>query len=262
MFAKQFLGDMSSRNQIADTMSDKSVEVINENEAVPTSVNEYDHQRCKTATGMTRPKRPTTRVSSQNESIRDNQSVTQHSQAQLALSRSMFFNAVDEVGSRESQTNTTENTMIDYATAPIKNNKRAHLRTSHNLPLHSTNRTRCSSSLAYSNNRTSRQLGQNDIIERKSTKELFRTRLLNNRGRAQAANLSQRVFKRNDWNYRIQNSETTDQFRPPSHLPLHKQAEKILKDANEKAKIESIAQKNRARFIRISNLDVSRGPTT
>ena len=63
--------------------------------------------------------------------------MTQQSHVQMGLSRSHFFNAVDEVGSRESRTDTTE------SKATAGNSKPTHLKTLENLKI---NKRRCSSS--------------------------------------------------------------------------------------------------------------------
>lgn len=49
-------------------------------------------------------------------------------------------------------------------------------------------------------------------------KELFRARLLKDKGRDEASRLSQKVFERKDWNYRVK-YDGVKPFKPPTHLP-------------------------------------------
>ena len=89
--------------------------------------------------------------------------------------------------------------------------------------------------------------------ERRSMRDLFRARLLNDKGREEVSRLSQRVFERKDWNYRMKH-DGVKPFRPPSHLPSEAQTQRILDETIQRDGSNS-KLKNKVRFVSAKRLD-------
>jgi len=49
-------------------------------------------------------------------------------------------------------------------------------------------------------------------------KALFRARLLNDKGKERVSKLSEKVFVRQNWNYKV-GYDGQNQYKPPSHKP-------------------------------------------
>lgn len=65
-------------------------------------------------------------------------------------------------------------------------------------------------------------------VQRKGMKELFRARLINNRGKNDVEKLSQQVHRRQNWNY-IVGYDGNEAYKPPSHIPLKKKENNVRK---------------------------------
>ena len=85
-------------------------------------------------------------------------------------------------------------------------------------------------------------------------KELFRARLLNNKGRERVNTMSKKVFVRQNWNYKV-GYDGQGTYNPPSHrAPSSKSLSRERPDYSDGRATATSVTHNRAKFIQVSKL--------
>ena len=62
-------------------------------------------------------------------------------------------------------------------------------------------------------------MAEKEDLKRRSMSELFRARLMNNKGSDKLSKLSQDVKSRETWNYKVQ-YDGQEAYCPPNHVPI------------------------------------------